>query len=95
MQNGNENSTWLRKHSRIQDAHLPPFLPQIAYTNPLAWLASNVLHVQQVVFLSKRKEMREERVEVRLGLKMKKMDVVRVEYVGKHAKQLAVDVFCR
>lgn len=77
---------------RLQPPHLPPLLTQRA--NPLSHSLRRhqLFHTQQLELLSKRQEMRKERVEVRFDRQMEDLLKVRVVQMSKDAEEVFVYV---
>jgi hypothetical protein len=79
--------------SSLKNAHFAPTLHQC--TNPgcrLALCTTEVLRVEKLVLPPECKEVREERVEVRLGAQVENLSKMCVIEMREDAEQLSVDV---
>jgi hypothetical protein len=85
-----------RAISALEGADLLPALPERADADDrLARPPTNVLDVEELVLAPERQEVREERVEVRLGAQVQDLRVMRVIDVREHAQQLPIHVLDR
>ena len=69
----------------------PPF-PKCADSHRGVWLALDVLDFEQFIFPPKRKKVRKERVEVRLGAEVQDLSKVSMVDVCKDTEELAINV---
>ncbi len=79
----------------LQDTSIPPPLPEQSHADWSTGFTLDILGLQNLILPPKSEEVREQRIEMWLGPKMKNFRIMRVVYVGKYSQKLAVDVLDR